>query len=113
MSINADACLSGKVRLGNGLHIASHVSIVGLNHGFDDLETASYRQPLATLAIHIHNDVWIGVNAVVLDGVTIGKGAVVAKDVHLILQQAFLPVLYGCAQKWHRHPQHTASVRCD
>ncbi|HBF28392.1 acyltransferase [Rhizobium sp.] len=78
VSINAYACISGKVRLGHGVRIASHVSIVGFNHGFDDLDTPIYRQPLTTLGIHIHDDVWIGANAVVLDGVTIGKGAVIA-----------------------------------
>ncbi|WP_083638650.1 acyltransferase [Rhizobium oryziradicis] len=78
VSINAYACLSGKVRLGHGVRIASHVSIVGFNHGFEDLQTPIYRQPLTTLGIHIDDDVWIGANAVVLDGVTIGKGAIIA-----------------------------------
>lgn len=78
VSINAYACLSGKVRLGHGVRIASHVSIVGFNHGFDDLDTPIYRQPLTTLGIHIHDDVWIGANAVVLDGVIIGRGAIIA-----------------------------------
>lgn len=29
----------------------------------------------------IHDDVWVGNRAIILKGVTIGKGAVVAKDV--------------------------------
>lgn len=78
VSINPYACLSGKVRIGNGVRIASHVSIVGFNHGFDDIETPIYRQPLTSLGIEIGDDVWIGANAVVLDGVKIGRGAVVA-----------------------------------
>ncbi|TKV72252.1 acyltransferase [Rhizobium sp. AU243] len=88
VSINPYACLSGKVTIGNGVRIASHVSIVGFNHGFDDIETPIYRQPLTSLGIEIGDDVWIGANAVVLDGVKIGRGAiiaagaVVAKDIH-------------------------------
>ncbi len=78
VSVNAYACISGKVRIGNAVRIASHVSIVGFNHGFDDLETPIYRQPLTSLGIHIQDDVWIGANAVVLDGVTIGTGAIIA-----------------------------------
>ncbi|KXG87513.1 acyltransferase [Agrobacterium bohemicum] len=78
VSINPYACISGKARIGNGVRIASHVSIVGFNHGFDDTETPIYRQPLTSLGIEISDDVWIGANAVVLDGVKIGRGAIIA-----------------------------------
>ncbi len=78
VSINPYACISGKVRIGNGVRIASHVSIVGFNHGFDDIETPIYRQPLTSLGIDIGDDVWIGANAVILDGVKIGRGAIIA-----------------------------------
>ena len=77
-SINPYACISGNVKIGNGVRIASHVSIVGFNHGFDDIETPIYRQPLTSLGVEISDDVWIGANAVVLDGVKIGRGAIVA-----------------------------------
>ena len=78
VSINPYACISGKVKIGNGVRIASHVSIVGFNHGFDDIETPIYRQPLTSLGIEISDDVWIGANAVVLDGAQIGRGAIIA-----------------------------------
>ncbi|PYG58636.1 acyltransferase [Rhizobium sp. UGM030330-04] len=78
VSINPYACLFGKVTIGNGVRIASHVSIVGFNHGFDDIDTPIYRQPLTSLGIEIGEDVWIGANAVVLDGVKIGRGAIIA-----------------------------------
>ncbi len=78
VSVNPYACLSGKLRIGNGVRIASHVSIIGFNHGFDDLETPIYRQPLTSLGIVIGDDVWIGANAVLLDGVTVGRGAIIA-----------------------------------
>ncbi|MBP2551882.1 acetyltransferase-like isoleucine patch superfamily enzyme [Neorhizobium galegae] len=78
VSVNPYACLSGKVRIGNGVRIASHVSIVGFNHGFDDLHTPIYRQPLTSKGIEIEDDVWIGANAVILDGVRVGRGSVIA-----------------------------------
>lgn len=78
VSVNPYACLSGKLRIGNGVRIASHVSIVGFNHGFDDLDTPIYRQPLTSTGIVIGDDVWIGANAVLLDGITIGPGAIIA-----------------------------------
>lgn len=78
VSINPYACISGKVRIGNDTRIASHVSIVGFNHGFESLDVPIYRQPLTRLGIEIGEDVWIGANAVVLDGAMIGKGAIIA-----------------------------------
>jgi len=77
-SVNAYACISGKVRFGDGVRIASLVSIVGFNHGFDDPDTPINDQPHEIKGIVIGDDVWIGANAVVLDGVTIGNGAVIA-----------------------------------
>lgn len=77
-SVNPYACISGKVRCGDGVRIASLVSIVGFNHGFDDPDMPIYQQKHEMLGITIGDDVWIGANAVILDGVTIGSGAVIA-----------------------------------
>ena len=77
-TVNPYAMISGKVRCGDGVRIASHVSIVGFNHGFDDPTVPIHAQKHETLGITIEDDVWIGANAVVLDGVTIGRGAVIA-----------------------------------
>ena len=77
-TVNAYAMISGRVRCGDGVRIASHVTIVGFNHGFDDPDVPIHTQKHESLGIVIEDDVWIGANAVVLDGVTIGKGAVIA-----------------------------------
>jgi carbonic anhydrase/acetyltransferase-like protein (isoleucine patch superfamily) len=77
-TVNPYAMISGKVRCGDGVRIASHVSIVGFNHGFDDPTVPIHVQKHESLGITIEDDVWIGANAVVLDGVTVGKGAVIA-----------------------------------
>lgn len=77
-TVNSYACISGKVRCGDGVRIASHASIVGFNHGFDDPAVPINRQPHQSLGIAIADDVWIGANAVILDGVAIGQGVVVA-----------------------------------
>ena len=77
-TVNPYAMISGKVRCGDGVRIASHVSIVGFNHGFDDPDMPIHKQKHESLGISIGDDVWIGANAVVLDGVTVGRGAVIA-----------------------------------
>lgn len=77
-TVNSYACISGKVRCGDGVRIASHVSIVGFNHGFDDPRMPIHMQKHESLGITIADDVWISANAVVVDGVSIGRGAVIA-----------------------------------
>jgi carbonic anhydrase/acetyltransferase-like protein (isoleucine patch superfamily) len=86
-SVNPFAVLAGKISMGNMVRVASHVSIFGFNHGYEDLEKPFCRQPIITKGITIGDNVWIGANAVIVDGVNIGShsliaaGAVVTKDV--------------------------------
>jgi acetyltransferase-like isoleucine patch superfamily enzyme len=77
-TVNPYACISGKVTCGDGVRIASLVSIVGFNHGFDDPQRPIREQAHDTRGVVIGDDVWIGANAVIVDGVTIGQGAVIA-----------------------------------
>lgn len=77
-TVNPYACISGTVRCGHGVRIASLASIVGFNHGFDDPEKPIYEQGVESVGIEIADDVWIGASAVILDGVRIGRGAVIA-----------------------------------
>ncbi|UYN98934.1 MAG: acyltransferase [Devosia sp.] len=77
-TVNPYAMISGRVRCGHGVRIASHVSLVGFNHGFDDPDVPIYLQKHESLGITIEDDVWIGAGASVVDGVTVGRGAVIA-----------------------------------
>ncbi len=76
-TVNPYACISGRVRIGDGVRIASHASIVGFNHGIAP-DAPIHKQPSTTRGITIGNDVWVGANAVIVDGVTIGDGAIIA-----------------------------------
>ncbi|MDO8523669.1 MAG: acyltransferase [bacterium] len=67
----------GGVRIGNGVRIAPQVVIVAQNHNFDDLSRPIYEQGFNSKGIVIADDVWIGAGAKILDGVTIGTGAIV------------------------------------
>jgi acetyltransferase-like isoleucine patch superfamily enzyme len=67
----------GGLRIGNFVRIATHCVLVPANHGFDRLDVPIARQPVQALGITIEDDVWIGANSVVLDGVTIGRGAII------------------------------------
>jgi acetyltransferase-like isoleucine patch superfamily enzyme len=70
--------LIGPVKIGNDVMFAQNVVLSGLNHGYQDIETPISQQPVETKLIIIEDEVWIGANAVVTAGVTIGKHSIVA-----------------------------------
>lgn len=77
----------GPVSIGNHVNLAQGITVTALNHNFSDPDKRIDEQGISTAAVHIGDDVWIGANAVVLPGVTIGNhsvvaaGAIVTKDV--------------------------------
>ena len=77
----------GPVCIGNHVNLAQGITITALNHNFEDTSKRIDEQGISTKPVVIGDDVWIGANAVVLPGVTIGShcvvaaGAVVTKDV--------------------------------
>ncbi|MFI5842480.1 acyltransferase [Catenuloplanes sp. NPDC051500] len=77
-TINAYAVVRGEIRLGDGVRIGAHTSILAFNHTFADPDTEVFRQPTFSLGITVGDDVWIGSHVVILDGVTVGSRAVLA-----------------------------------
>ncbi len=79
--------LIGPVTVGDDVMFAQNVVLSGLNHGYEDVTVPPSLQKVKTLPIIVENEVWIGANAVITAGVTIGKhsivaaGCVVVKDV--------------------------------
>lgn len=77
----------GPVTIGSHVNLAQGITITALNHIFENSEKRIDEQGVSTCAVVIEDDIWIGANAVVLPGVTIGHhsvvaaGAVVTKDV--------------------------------
>ena len=77
----------GPVTIGNHVNLAQGITVTALNHNFENVELRIDEQGVSTNAVTIADDVWIGANAVVLPGVSIGShsvvaaGAVVTKDV--------------------------------
>lgn len=80
VSVNARASLDGGaagIRIGEGTRIATGATIYAFDHGIAPDRTIR-SQPVRSSGIVIGADVWIGANAGVTDGVTIGDHAVVA-----------------------------------
>jgi acetyltransferase-like isoleucine patch superfamily enzyme len=68
----------GPVTIGNHVNLAQGITVTALNHNFKDTSLRIDEQGFSTKPIVIEDDVWIGANAVILPGVTIGKHVVVA-----------------------------------
>lgn len=78
IQINPNTCIYGDVIIGNNVMIAPNCMIASGNHGIkDNNEPMLVQKCTSKGAIIIEDDVWIGANSVILDGVKIGKGAIV------------------------------------
>lgn len=64
-------------RIGAGSLLAAGVILSGVNHGMDP-DAGPYRdQPAQALPVDIGRNVWIGMNSVVMPGVSIGDNSVI------------------------------------
>ena len=68
----------GPVTIGSHVNLAQGITITALNHNFENSKKRIDEQGVSTSAVVIEDDIWIGANAVVLPGVTIGQHSVVA-----------------------------------
>lgn len=68
------------IRFGNYVLLAPGVKVVPSNHAFDSRKTVIRHQGFMKSkgGVVIEDDVWVGANAVLLDGAHVGRGAIVA-----------------------------------
>lgn len=75
---NAVMGAGGGITIGNHVLIGQCVNIHSENHIFADPNRLIMEQGVSYQGVIVEDDVWIGSKATILDGVTIGKGSVVA-----------------------------------
>jgi len=68
----------GNVTIGNNVLIGPNVQIISYNHNFMDKNQEIKKQGITKQKIVIEDDVWIGASVIILPGVTIKKGSVIA-----------------------------------
>lgn len=66
-----------KIIIGNNCMIASKTTVNNTGHEYK-LNVSMNSQPITSKPIIIEDDVWIGTSCVILQGVTIGTGSIVA-----------------------------------
>jgi acetyltransferase-like isoleucine patch superfamily enzyme len=76
--INPGTAVYGIVSIGENVMIAPNCMIAGGNHTFSQIDIPMIQQGSSEYGIKIEDDVWIGANSVITDGVTIKKGSIIA-----------------------------------
>lgn len=77
--INRDVMIVAldSIEIGSGSRVAERVSIRDHDHSFSEAGRPIREQGYVTAPIRIGKECWIGCNAVILKGVTIGDGSVI------------------------------------
>lgn len=78
MAQNCFIQVRGTVVIGNDVMFGPGVSIFSEDHGFADADQLMLDQEVSRKGVIIGNNVWLGTRAIILDGVTIGDGSIVA-----------------------------------
>ncbi len=87
ITVNSYAVLHGKITLGSCISIAPGAKLFGENHNFARTDISFREQGCSRKGIAVGDDVWIGADVIITDGVHVGShsviaaGAVVTKDV--------------------------------
>ncbi len=69
---------NGNVSIGNHVLIAAQVVVNTVSHNYENPEVPINLQGLNVAPVVIEDDVWIGLGAKILQGVTVGRGAIIA-----------------------------------
>lgn len=69
---------AGYIKIGKNVMIGPKVSMFAENHNFSNKDIDIKMQGTNRKGIIIEDNCWIGSNVIILDGVTIGKGSVIA-----------------------------------
>jgi len=102
------------IRIGKFCSIAAICSFILSNHHINRVSTSNspvslFKHGMGNLSsyskgdIHIKNDVWIGANCTILDGITIGNGAVIAAGSVVVKSVAPYAIVGGNPAKLIRY----------
>lgn len=67
----------GGIQVGRDVLLANDVQLICGNHTFDRRDVPIRAQPTVERPIVVEDDVWLGASAIILGGVTVGRGSVV------------------------------------
>lgn len=92
----------GNVIIGNNVLIGPNVQIISYNHNFMDKNQKIKKQGITKEEIIIEDDVWIGASTIILPGVTIKKGSVIAGGSVVNKNTLEYSINIGSPSKFHK-----------
>jgi acetyltransferase-like isoleucine patch superfamily enzyme len=100
-SLNPNCCVYGHggLKIGKFVRIAAGTTIIPSNHGFERVDIPICDQPGESKGILIEDDVWIGTNCTILDGITIGHSSVIGAGSVVTKSVAPYSIMGGCPAK--------------
>ena len=103
--INRGCLISARagITIGDNCLIGEYVSIRDDNHVFDDTSVPIGEQGFRAAPITIDDDVWIGRGAAILQGVSIGRGAVIGANSVVTKSVPHHEVWAGVPARFLRH----------
>jgi acetyltransferase-like isoleucine patch superfamily enzyme len=101
VTLNNDVFLAGDggITIGDNVLIGPSVQIYSLGHNYQDSSRTIRSQGYSYAAVRIGSDVWLGAGSIVLMGVTIGSGAVVAAGAVVTGDVASFSIVAGVPAK--------------
>lgn len=68
----------GRVKIGDNVIFGPNVSVFSENHNFESIDVPIKDQGENRKGVEIEENVWIGTGAIILDGVKVGRGSIIA-----------------------------------
>jgi acetyltransferase-like isoleucine patch superfamily enzyme len=68
----------GNISIGDDVIVGPNTSIFSENHNFQNQNIPTREQGVTRIGVIIENNVWIGANVVILDGVKVGSGSIIS-----------------------------------
>jgi len=78
IGVNAQLYTAGGIVIGDNVMMGPDVVILTQNHRYDDITRPMREQGYESAPVIIEDDVWIGTRVIVLPGVRIGQGSIIA-----------------------------------
>lgn len=98
----------GGVHVGDRVMIASHVALTTITH---DPASGAMWQTVDARPVRVGDDAWIGAHAVILPGITIGRGAVVGAGSVVTADVPDYAVVLGAPARVHRYREGFSAPR--
>lgn len=114
-TIGCFCSIGRKVTIGLGLHPTNWLSTHPAFYSIGNQTTKTFSKSnkfIESKPVHIGHDVWIGANAIILDGVTIGNGAIIATGAVVTKDVSPYAIVAGVPAKELRK-RFTNSIICE